>query len=104
MRTWGYTYLQASNFLWTLVVCLDDGFYAVLLAPGPGSFKTPLPVVPVFVIGSALAMIAYHIVLAGRVIVAQRTEAPQRVQDEERQLHPQAEVVQRSSPWDEATE
>jgi len=85
-----YSELQFSNWFWTLMEIADDNPMAITNAP----FLVALAGGVIFVANLLFAMIEVDHV---------RQETPQRVVEDERQLHPEkfAQPTAKKSPWDD---
>jgi hypothetical protein len=85
-----YTLLQASNWVWTLAAIADNDL--------AGSDLFVYLIVP----GVALVVFMANMMLAAREIAAQREETPQRVVEDELELHPEKapKPAGPQSPWD----
>jgi hypothetical protein len=85
-----YTWVQTSNWAWTLMAVADNDI-------------TGLDNL-VYIIVPAVALIAFmaNMMLAVREIAAQRETTPQRVLEDELQLHPEKapKPAGPQSPWD----
>jgi hypothetical protein len=85
-----YTLLQTTNWSWTLLAIANDDLsgadYLVYL----------------FVPAAALVVFMANMMLAAREIAAQREHTPQRVIEDERELHPEKapKPAGPQSPWD----
>jgi hypothetical protein len=86
--TFGYTLLQLPNFFWTLYEVVErSSFGGAELALIIGS------------IGGVLFLV--NLLVAAREVEHVRQQAPQRVLDDERQVHPQPAERKKRNPWDE---
>jgi hypothetical protein len=85
-----YTELQTPNWWWTLFEVIDGNLSAH-------------PAVPVLVVGAALIVFFINMVLTAREIEQVRQEAPDRVVEDDIELHPEKMVVGKaaSSPFDD---
>lgn len=75
-----YTELQATNWLWTLAECLDDDL--------PHEIIAGVPLVTVIVTAGAAVIFFTNVVLASREVEQVRQAAPERVLQDEAELHP----------------
>ncbi len=86
--TFGYTLLQLPNFFWTLYEVIErSSFGGTELALIIGS------------IGGVLFLI--NLLVAAGEVEHVRQQAPQRVLEDERQIHPQPAERKKRNPWDE---
>lgn len=85
-----YTLLQATNWVWTITAILDDKLMGEDLA------------VYVIVPAAAAFIFLVNLILAAREVAAEREQTPQRVLEDELQLHPEKapKPAGPQSPWD----
>lgn len=85
-----YTLLQVTNWIWTLGLAVDG---RSLLPTGV------FPAVAVF----AIVVLKINLILARQEVVATRQATPERVQQDELELHPERALAAQkpASPWDE---
>ena len=86
--TFGYTMLQLPNYFWTL--------YEIAERSNFGGWELAI------IIGSVGgAIFLLNLLVAAGEVEHVRQQAPQRVLEDERQLHPQPEQRKKRNPWDE---
>jgi hypothetical protein len=87
-----YTELQLTNWAWTLIDAAEGDLWAT-------------PFVPLTLYTSAGGLFLLHLLLARREVEQTRLQTPDRVVEDERQLHPEKAPPprRRSSPWEEVT-
>lgn len=87
-NTFSYSILQISNFFWTLYEVVERG-------PFGGSELA-------LIVGSVGGVIFLaNLLVAAREVEHVRQQAPQRVLEDERTLHPRPEQRKKRNPWDE---
>jgi len=87
--TFGYTILQLPNFLWTLVEVVDGSV-------ARGSAELAL------IVGSVGGVVfLLNMIVAASEVEHVRQQAPQRVLEDEAQLHPRPADRKKRNPWDE---
>jgi ABC-type transport system involved in multi-copper enzyme maturation permease subunit len=85
-----YTPLQVTNWVWTLAYAGDGKLLGT-------------PIVPLLVTVFATGVLVINLVLARREVEQTRQEVPQRVRQDEQELHPERAVLEKkpSSPFDD---
>lgn len=93
-----YTTLQLSNWFWTIKETIDGN---ILTHQAKFLFWT-FPVVPWVLVPGTGLMVLLNLLLSSREVIHERQDAPQRVVDDERALHPERyERPTKLSPWDD---
>jgi hypothetical protein len=84
-----YSELQVTNWAWTVTEAMDDTIWGT-------------PTVPLMVYCAAAGVLAVNLFVAMREVEQVRLATPQRVLDDEWQLHPEKAPVpvRHKSPWD----
>jgi len=85
-----YTALQVINWFWTLIEAGDGDI-------------TATPAVPILVLVGSAVIFLVNLILATREIEEVRQEAPERVRQDDLELHPELAVEEQKprSPWDD---
>jgi hypothetical protein len=85
-----YTALQVINWFWTLLEAGDGDIMAT-------------PAVPILVLLSAAVIFLVNLVAAAREVEEVRQETPERVRQDDLELHPELAVEEKKpkSPWDD---
>ena len=93
--TAGYTVLQVSDPFWTFIATMDHDLTDV------GMTQATLPLEGFVLVPAAGFIMFINLILSAREVDRQREEAPDRVLEEDRELHPVKTVETSKSPWDD---